>query len=529
MNIIKGMEYGDIQKLNKSLIDNGSIMVDENGMRKAFEAGEGTGSDMTDLDTLTGGRAITVENIDRQLKVTAENRKDLKFFNLFRKQPIYAVLDQWMVLSDHGTSADQHAYGKWRDESSFPKTSDTTLERKVDATKFIRDMRDLTQVADTVTMMADKHNIINNAGAITVLKGVELATIFGNSSLISTEFDGLYTKLLAAYNNGFIDAIVDCRATGSDSKSQGGDITEEKMDIGAENIMNNFGAATHFIMPTKVKSDLNKILTVGRRANLPQIQQDAARALLLGVPAAGYASDFAYSGWDDGTDPHFNFVPSIDTFFPSGESNAMKSPTADFPNSVDAPAEPTSVTAAVATDASSKFGAGDAGDYWYTVSAVDADGKSVATAIASAVTVAAGQKVTLTVTCADSTITGLAIYRSVLGAADSTDTRWIADVAVTDPVSTTEVIDLNLILPGCSCAVMVSNAPETDAIDYRQLMPFMRMQLPFGLNGIVGYPYLYMLYCYLRVQKLENTVVGGTFHVLYTNIRWSESTFSAAA
>jgi len=112
-----------------------------------------------------------------------------------------------------------------------------------------------------------------------------------------------------------------------------------------------------------------------------------------------------------------------------------------------------------------------------------------------------------------------------MNAADATDCRWIGDLAVTTAVGTTDVVDLNLILPGTSCAILISNAPETDALDYRQLMPFVRMELAFGLNNIVGFPYLYMLYMYLRVQKMVNARVGGTYHTLYTNIRWSESTF----
>ena len=116
-----------------------------------------------------------------------------------------------------------------------------------------------------------------------------------------------------------------------------------------------------------------------------------------------------------------------------------------------------------------------------------------------------------------------------MNAATAADCRWIADVAITNAVSTNAVVDLNLILPGTSVAILISNAAETDALDYRQLMPFLRMELPFGLNGIVGYPYLYMLYAYLRIQKLRNTRVGGTYHVMYTNVRWSESTFNGAA
>lgn len=525
MNFLLNKSYGEIMDLNKSLIDDGSLRMDSAGLSKAFEAGEGSGSDMTDLDTLTGGRAITVENIDTALKTTAEQQKNLVFYNLIRNRPIYAVLDQYMVLSDHGINAKRHVFGKFRTESAFPATSDVTLSRKVDSTKFIRDMRDLTHVAEQVSTMAEKHRIINNAGAITVLEACELATMFGNSDAMPTQFDGFFKKLKDAYDDGY-DSIVDCRLTGASSMSKGGELDEALLDAGAEKIMNSYGAATHLVMPTKVKSDLNLILPVSRRVMLPGAQADAQKALLLGIPASGFYSDFAHSP-GGGADPHFMFVPSIDTFFPSGESDAVKAPSADFPSASVAPAQPTGVLAAAASLTSSKFIAGDAGDYWYKVSAYNADGISISVAIdaVASVTVAAGEKVTLTITCNDADITGLSIFRSALDAADSSDCRWIADIAVTNAVSDTLFIDYNLILPGTSQAVLLSNAPETDAMDYRQLMPFVRMELPFGLNSIVGYPYLYMLYTYLRLAKLKNDRTMGSYHQLYTNIRWTQSTF----
>jgi len=527
MNFLEGRSYAEIVELNKALMSKGFEDVDLTGplsFGKAFTAGEGTGAAMVDLSQLAGGRAITVENIDTDLKVTAEDRKDLKWWHLIRKRPIHAVLDQYVVLSDLGVNAKRHVFGKWRSESAFPKTSDVTLSRKVDATKFVRDMRDITHVMEVVQTFAEKHQIINRAGAMTCMEAIELGSMYGNSSAITTQFDGFYKKLMDAYNAGY-DAIIDCRKTGSSSASQGDEIIEEKLDLGAEKIMNSFGAATEMVMPTKVKSDLNQKLPAARRVYVPgQRMGQRLEDFYLGVPAAGYFSDFAYNGWGKGGDPHFNFVPSIDTFFPSGESAAVKAPSADFPNSTDSPTKPTTVAAA-ASGSGTKFGSGDAGTYWYKASALNADGISEAVAISSAVTVAAGEKVTLTITCNDADITGLSIYRSAMNAATAADCRWIADIAVTNATGDTTWDDTNLILPGTSHAVLISNAPVTDALDYRQLLPFVRMQLPFGLNNIVGVPYLYMLYLYMRTPKLRNDRTLGTYHVLYTNIRWSQSTF----
>lgn len=527
MRIAQGKDYTQIMEMNAALELGGSMHLREDmEMVKAMSSGQGTGPDMTNLDELTDGRAITVENVDPVLKSTAENKRELRFYNLIRTKPIYTVLDQWMAETDHGSNTSGRSYGKFRNEAQFPTTSDTTLERKVDSSKFIRDRRDLNQVMGISQTYVDKHNIINNSAAVTVLTASEVATMFGNSAVVPTEFDGFFIKCINAYNNGFINAIVDCRATGGDSNSQGSQITEPQLDTGSRNINNNYGAASHMVMPNIIKSDIDAILPVGRRTMLPQAQGKVAD-LMLGLPADGMNSSFAYGGWPDTMNPHFKFIPSVEKFFPSGESPDIVAPTADYPSTAEAPTAPSVVTGVPSADASSKFGAGDAGDYFYRVSAVNADGRSASTAIGSAVTVVAGEIVTLTVTVADSSITGLIVYRSVKGATDASDCRLIQELAIANTAGTNPVVDVNLILPGCSSSILMSNAPDQDAVDYRQLMPFMRMPLAFGLTGTVAWPYLYMLYTYLRTPKMENVSVGGTYHVLFINVRSSESTFDA--
>ena len=44
MNILANKEYGAIQSLNKSLLNDGQFHINSNGINKALEAGEGTGS-----------------------------------------------------------------------------------------------------------------------------------------------------------------------------------------------------------------------------------------------------------------------------------------------------------------------------------------------------------------------------------------------------------------------------------------------------------------------------------------------------
>jgi len=522
MNILNGLSYESIQEINKSLLDDGSISFPQTPqMAKALGAGGDYSTSLTELSQLTSGRAITVENIERDLKVTAEQESDLVWWNLLRKSPIYAVLDQYMVQSDLGIDAHRHVFGKFKKESQFPKTSDVTLERKVDTTKFIRDMRDITHVMESVQTMVDHHQIINRAAATTVLEANELATVYGDSDVIPSQFDGLLKKLNATEDAGY-DCVIDCRATGSSSNSKGEQITENQLEQGAEKIRNSFGIPTNLVMPFKVKSDLNAILPVSRRV-VPGLQRGEMN--MLGLPAAGFYTDFGWSGF--GGDPQFKFNPVNDTFYPGGESSSMVSPAASVGT---APSVPTGVSASVSSDSASKFGTGDDGDYFYKVASLNADGISASEPLksggnAAVIAVTAGQKVTLTIAANDATITGYAIYRSPMDGTTSSECRWIADIKAVNPTGNTTFVDLNKALPGTSSAILISNAPQTAALDYRQLLPFVRMPLAFGLNGIVGVPYLYMMYSYLRTAKLSNPRTGGAYHVLFKNIRWSGSEF----
>lgn len=520
-NFLANYSYEEIQDLNKSLMSEGFVPHDGNGFfGKAFTSGEGTGSAMTDLDQLTGGRAITIENIDRSLKYTAEDRSDLVWEKLLRRSPIYAVLDQYMVLSDHGVNAKRRGFGTFRKESAFPKAKDVTLNRKVDSTKFLRDMRDLSHVAEVTTTMADKHEILNRAGATTVLEAAELAYVTGNSAAQPTEYDGFIKKALDAEVAGF-DSFIDCRDIDT-RKSAGALITEKQLEKGARLIRNSFGSATHLVLPSIVKSDLNELLHSSRRIYGNNAEQ--VKGLMAGLPVSGFRSDHAHM-WGDGQDAHFKFASSIETFFPSGEGDDSKAPSADFPSSDDAPTLPSAVVVTVENDATSEFKAGDAGTYYYQVASISADGITAVADGDTTAAVLADKKVKLVITVADSNVTGFSIYRSKLGASDNSDCRWIADIKCDNTAGDTDFYDTNLMLPGTSVAVMISNAPQTDALDVRQLMPFIRMQLPFGLNGIVGTPYLYMLYCYLRTPKYRIDRTGGTIHKVFKNIGTTDSSF----
>lgn len=156
----------------------------------------------------------------------------------------------------------------------------------------------------------------------------------------------------------------------------------------------------------------------------------------------------------------------------------VKGPVVAAGDSIKRPAAPTSVTAATADESTSKFTTGYAGNYMYKVHAINAYGISEGTALGSAVAVASGKKVTLTITPASSggTATGFIITRSAAGGTDCMEMVRIANSGE----ATTTFVDLNEDLPGTANIVLLT--PSTDEMkpnaSFGQLMGMSNFDLP---------------------------------------------------
>jgi len=518
MNLLRDLAPNQIMQLAKSLDDEGSFQMGPTGLLDLGQLAKtldvSSSGSMVDLSALTQGRALNVENIDAALYETAEQKTELVWWNLLRKSGIRTVLDQWVEIPSWGTTSGRHAVGKFTDENSFPDETGPTLERKVDTVKFIRDQKSLSQVLEISQNIADPNAILNKAAAITCLEAAEKGFVFGNSDAIPNEFDGFIKKLETEAAGG-ANTVIDCRKTGSSSGSKGDQITEQQIILAAKNIRNAHGAASDMVIPVDVKSDLDVLLKNSVRTLLDFGASNTGEGLIAGVPIRGYNTPFGRNG-------RIYFHPHIDTYFPGGDSDAMKPTSTVIGDSTKVPTTPATILGDVAAHAH-EFGAGDYGStgYFYRVEAVNEHGRSafaeVPTGGSAALlpTSANAPKITITRT-ATARETCYYIYRSKMDAADASDCRWIADVKC-DGASTI-FWDTNTHLPGTSMSVMLSNGPETAAVDFRQLLQFVRIALAFGLNNKVGWPYLFLLYGYLRVTKPK-------MHVLFKNIAFSGSTF----
>lgn len=104
-------------KFAKSLM--GETMITD--AEKALSAGEGTGPDMTKLDQLRGGRAITTENIDDEIKETAEEIGGTEDVKPKKKKPPISKSKRSPIMFETMEKAIEHFTGLGESEENAKK------------------------------------------------------------------------------------------------------------------------------------------------------------------------------------------------------------------------------------------------------------------------------------------------------------------------------------------------------------------------------------------------------------------------
>jgi hypothetical protein len=176
-------------------------------------------------------------------------------------------------------------------------------------------------------------------------------------------------------------------------------------------------------------------------------------------------------------------------------------------------------TGVAAGDASSQFTASRAGNYYYAVASIGATGQGLSQISKSAqIAVAAGQKVTLTITAsAGATESGYAVYRSRQNGTNAdADFRLMGYVKKTG--ATTTYVDLNRDIPGTVKVPLLNLGPNADAIGWRQFQPMTKIPLPFGIGGVPVISWFQFLFGYLRVTKPKHH--GYIKNILPSNAKW---------
>lgn len=410
----------------------------------------------TDLSTVTGGQAFATVDISPNMARIVQRKKDhFWFWDGIAKPKMTNIMTYWPEQSAVGSKN-----GLFTGQDALANQSSGTYNLRNAVAKMLSTRRDVTYVKSIESNVGNIKAVTEEEtnGMLEILTEVSRGLYFADSSINSYEFDGLH----AVIADRAADNIIDCEGTYP---------TIDKIRQAARIISNwgAFGKPTHMSVCLATKSLMNRYLDPAARWTVDGNPQ----FMVLGSDVS--AIQTAFGPVKVNYDLHLRPFCRDETGAPTGDK-------------VTNPAPPTSVTAAAASDTDSTI---PAGDYYYRVESYNHRGYSTSVVLASAVTVAALQKVTLTITAsAENLETGYLIYRSATdGANTAADMRFVARVAKAG--ATTTYVDINQNRPGCTSAFMFSMTPGEESVQYGQYIPPSKFNLYPAAAAVI--PFLMMM------------------------------------
>jgi hypothetical protein len=411
------------------------------------------------------GFALRIEDLDPTLKVTTFEEKEIKLFKELPKSKASNTVFEHNEQSSYGQELDGFFA-----EGGVGAEYDSVYERKIHRVKYMAQQGRVTHIA---SLVANAHGPAIDRETISrtraLLGQIERGLFYADSSVDPLQFDGylaqIRTKSPAANT-------LDLR---------GGTLNQETLnDIAMRvSVAPNYGNPTHMFLDPLVHADLAKTFFPNGRYEVTGQPNN----LMLGSRIAGWTSPAG----------EVAFVPN--KFIQPSEGRTQAGSASAV---LTAPAQPSSiagVAGALGGGETSSFGAADAGNYRYAVVAVSPLGRSAALQDGGSVTVAAGEKVTVTVTHGAGTPvpTYYEIYRTKVGGAAGT--AWLIGKVARSGGATSVFTDFNQTLPDTSIAILFEMNPEV--VEWKQLLPMMRWPLAITdtsikwLQIIYGTPTLY--------------------------------------
>ncbi len=424
-------------------------------LEKALEAGYGT-----DAAKFTGGRALQREDLEATLvSVLDVKQKDLKLFHKLHKQNETSTVHQLDRMV--GVGDDEFLFVGEGEEA---KEADGEIERRIFQTKYISTEWKVTHPATLTNNVESAINVQKIAGTTRVGKAVERGIFHGDSTVVPKQFDGLLKTLTDSSKNADLAkehraVLFDARGLEIGEKNDALSVkfNEDTFNEIAEEVFNRGGDLSEAYFPPALAGQFWNLFSDRLRYSTGDTHTGLEKLpdICTGIGSTIKITD------DCGADKMFKVKGEV-----VAKGNGEKRPNT-----------PTGLTAVASADSASKFN-GFAGDYLYAVHAVNSFGISAGKEIAAAVTVAAGSKVTLTIT-PDSNgprPSGFIITRSAAGGSKLMEMVRIK----ASPDGTTTYIDLNEELPGTGSIVLLT--PVTDEmipnLSFAQLMGLSNFDLP---------------------------------------------------
>lgn len=442
-------------------VSSGEMSAGEvNELQKALSAGYGT-----DSSQFTGGRALIPENLESEVvNIVAQLKEDCKVMNSVKKTPVRSTVHEVNLRTGHGDYRHLSVA-----EGGASIDTDQSLERKTFAMKYLQTRRSVTKQMEAAETFEGALASEKLSGVETIIKGAEYQCFHGDSAIVPTEFDGFLASIKKA--NAADQNIINLKG------STLGDYGEKIFDEIAAMVRTKGGFLDKALFPTVLAKDIKEIFADKQRYLM---NNPIPNLSFKTIPDYGTAigANIALSGEDAGDDMFFEVKGEV-----VAEGDATRRPAA-----------PASVTAS-ASGSGSSFTANDAGDYMYTVYAKNQYGISAGASLAAAVTVAAGNKVTLTITPGSGVgATGFIICRSKKNDTDVMEMDKVANSGN----ATTAYEDTNDELPGTASMIFLPKKRFQPVYTFGQLLP--ACTFPLAPTNTAETPFLVMLYGGLEVR-----------------------------
>jgi hypothetical protein len=410
---------------------------DINDLNKALSAGQ----DVNAPSVAAGeGFPLRTESLERTLKVVTYRMDDVRLWQSIQKLPAYNTVEEYGRLRSYG----ENDVAGFIDEGDLPESDDSTYSREYTIIKYLGTRRKVTYQMSLVRPAYGPvvaQETVN--GTAHLLKQIERALFFGDSSLIPVQWDGL-KKLIT--DGAPAANIIDLR---------GSPLGEDVLNDSALTVKTapNYGRPTDLYCADGAYSDLAKSFYPAERINVPPSGWTDG---MVGMNIKGFHSMVGPIMFNPDVFIDFGDVPSATAL---GDASTR-------------PGLPTDDVSPAAAGSGSQFEASDAGDYEYKVVAVNRYGKSAPLTLSGPVTVAAGNSVTFSVGDGSPVATAYEIYRSEKDGATSTckymeTVAWSADPTV--------VTDDNSDLPAMSEAFLIQQ--NIEFFSFKQLAPFVKIPL----------------------------------------------------
>jgi hypothetical protein len=450
-------------------------------LQKALEAGYGS-----DVAALTGGGALRIQSLEATLLATIQENRHFRLFNKIQKTNATATVDEWTEQRGVGGFLG----GSTNTETGVIRSAQGDYLRQVGLVKYLMTRREVSFVTTLQHAITEAEAVEYQAGALQLLTDAEFLSFEGDASVVPTEFDGLYAQVR---DRAGADHIIDMAGEPLESIVP---INEASARIAG---YGNFGIPTDIFLSQLTQSDLDSGLDPAFRVAL----DNSPNSIVLGTPVRAMKTS-----WGDIANNPDIFVR---------DENLMAPFEVLYPDVATANVafKPAGLTAAAEAQTGSRWLSTHAGNYYYAVAGVNANGQSAVTKSAQ-VAVGAGEKVTLTITKSGAdTETGYILYRSRKNGTNATD-DFREFKRVPKAGATTVIVDINEDYPGSTKAYILNMVPGQKAITWRQFLPMLKFPLYPTNTAVV--PWAQLLFGYLRLGKSKQHAIMK--NIVPTGAKW---------